>query len=56
MSASSRVLIDRRTAPAIGTPWWASSIAGVFDSITATVSPRFTPRRSMAEPSWRERR
>lgn len=40
---SSRVLIVLSTAPAIGTPKCASTIAGMFGSSAATVSPRATP-------------
>jgi hypothetical protein len=43
-SASSRVFSVLSTAPVIGTPKWASNIAGTFGSITATVSPTPMPR------------
>ena len=43
------------TAPAIGTPKCASSIGGVFGSITATVSPGPTPRPASAAASLRAR-
>ena len=36
VAASRRVLSAFSTAPAMGTPKWASSIAGVFGSIAAT--------------------
>ena len=54
-SASRRVFKVFSTAPAMGTPKWASTIGGVFGRITATVS--FLPipawRRLLA--SWRQR-
>ena len=43
------------TAPAIATPKCASSIGGVFGSITATVSPGPTPRPVSAAASLRAR-
>jgi hypothetical protein len=43
------------TAPAIGTPKCASSIAGTFGSIVATVSPGATPRPASAAASFRAR-
>ncbi|MCY1555433.1 hypothetical protein D9M68_920990 [compost metagenome] len=48
-SASRRVLMAFSTAPIIGTPKCASNIAGPFGAITATVSPRPTPRWARAE-------
>jgi hypothetical protein len=54
-SASRRVLRAFSTAPVIGTPKCASYISGVFDSITATVSPGPTPRAASADASRRER-
>lgn len=45
VGASSRVLSVLSTAPAIGMPKWASTIAGVLGSITATVSFLPMPRR-----------
>jgi hypothetical protein len=51
-SASRRVLSVLSTAPAIGTPKCASTISGVFASITATVSflPTPAPRERGGEP------
>ena len=40
VSTSSRVLMVFKTAPAIGTPKWASYISGMFGSNADTVSPR----------------
>jgi len=39
----------------MGTPKWASSISGVFESIAATVSPATIPRAVRAEASRRDR-
>ena len=55
-AASSRVFSECSTALTIGTPKCASSMAGVLDSITETVSPLPMPRAASAEASWRERR
>ena len=54
-AASSLVLIECRTALTIGTPKCASSIGGVLDSITETVSPLPIPCRASAEASFKER-
>jgi hypothetical protein len=54
-AASSRVLSEWSTAFVIGTPWCASSIGGVLESITVTVSPLPKPRRESAEASRTER-
>ncbi len=55
IAASSRVLIECSTAPVIGTPKCASSIAGVLCSMTETVSPLPIPSRERAEASLRAR-
>ncbi len=54
-SASRRTLRVLSTAPIIGTPKCASSIAGMFGSITATVSPLPIPRPASAEARRRQR-
>ena len=54
-SASSRVLSVFSTAPHIGTPKCASYIAGMFGSMTATVSPLPMPRFASAEARRRQR-
>ena len=54
--ASSRVLSECSTALTIGTPKCASSIGGVFDSITVTVSPLPMPRPASAPASRSDRR
>jgi hypothetical protein len=54
-SASSRVLSVLSTPPVIDTPKWASTISGVFDAITATVSPTPMPSFARAEASRRAR-
>ena len=54
-AASRRVFSVLRTPPVIGTPKCASTIGGVFGTITATVTPRPTPRAVSAEASRRER-
>ena len=51
VAASSRVLMVLSTAPNIGTPWWASSMAGTLGSMADTVSPGRMPRRASAEAS-----
>ena len=56
IAASSRVLSECSTAFTIGTPKCASSIGGVLDSITVTVSPLPMPRLASAEASRSERR
>jgi hypothetical protein len=43
------------TAPAMGTPKWASKVSGVLVPITATVCPGATPARASAEASRRQR-
>ena len=55
VAGSSRVLMVLSTAPGIGTPKCASSIAGTFGSIADTVSPGRTPWRASAEASRRAR-
>ena len=55
-AASSLVLSECSTALVIGTPKCASSIGGVLDSITVTVSPLPMPRFDSAEASLSERR
>lgn len=55
-SASSRVLMVLSTAPLMGTPKWASNMAGVLGATMETVSPSPMPRRRRAEASWRQRR
>ena len=50
-AASRRVFSECSTALTIGTPKWASSMGGVLDSITVTVSPLPMPRRASAEAS-----
>ncbi len=55
IAASRRVLSECSTARTIGTPKCASSMAGVFDSITDTVSPLPIPSLSSAEASFSER-
>ena len=55
VAASSRVFRALSTAPAIGMPKCASTIAGVFGSITATVSFLTMPRPCSALASRRER-
>ena len=54
-SPSSRVFSVFSTAPVIATPKWASTIAGMLGSITATVSPTPMPRRESALASRRQR-
>ena len=54
-SASRRVLSVFNTAPHIGTPKWASTIAGILGSIAATVSPTPMPRFVRAPASRRQR-
>jgi hypothetical protein len=54
-SGSRRVLRVFSTAPHIGTPKCASYIAGMFGSMTATVSPVPMPRFASAEASRRQR-
>ena len=56
VAASSRVLMQLSTAPAIGTPKCASTIGGVLGSITATVSPSPMSRAARAEASCRARK
>ena len=56
IAASSRVLSECSTALTIGTPKCASSIGGVLDSMTLTVSPLAIPFAASAEASWSERR
>src|SRR5690606_12480885 len=55
VAASSRVLIVLSTAPVIGTPKCASSIAGMFGSTTDTVSPSPTSRAASTDASRRAR-
>jgi hypothetical protein len=50
-AASSLVFSECSTALTIGTPKCASSMAGVLDSITVTVSPLPTPSFASAEAS-----
>ncbi len=52
-SASSRVFRVFSTAPHIGTPKCASTMAGMLGSITATVSPTPMPRFLSAEANLR---
>jgi hypothetical protein len=54
-SASSRVFRAFSTAPHIGTPKCASYMAGMFGSMTATVSPVPIPRRASADARRRLR-
>ena len=56
VSASRRMLIAFSTAPVIGTPKWASRIAGTLGAKTATVSPLPMPSPASAEASARQRR
>ena len=53
--ASRRKLSAFRTAPAMGTPKWASSMGGELGAITATVSPGPMPRPCKADASRRQR-
>ena len=53
--ASSRVFSVLSTAPHIGTPKWASNMAGVLGSIAATVSPGPMPRADSAAARRRQR-
>jgi len=55
VSASSRTLMAHSTAPSMGTPKCASTIAGVLGAMTATVSPRCTPCAARAEAMRRQR-
>ena len=55
-AASSRVFSECSTALTIGTPKCASSIGGVLDSMTVTVSPLPMPFFASAEASCSERR
>ena len=55
VSASRRVLMVHSIAPSMGTPKCASIIAGVLGAMTATVSPRCTPRAARAEAMRRQR-
>ncbi|MNN44252.1 hypothetical protein D3C81_1585330 [compost metagenome] len=54
-SASRRTFKVLSTAPVMGTPKCASSMAGVLGSITATVSPRPMPRPTKALARRRQR-
>ena len=54
-AASRRTLRAFSTAPAAGTPKWASRQGGVLGAITATVSPRPMPRFCKAEARRRLR-
>ena len=54
-SASRRVLSVFKVAPVIGTPKCTSTIAGMFGSITATVSPTPMPRFASADARRRQR-
>ena len=55
VSGSSRVFRALSTAPAMGTPKWASTMGGVLGSMTATVSFLPMPARCRALASWRQR-
>ena len=55
VAASRRMLRAQRTAPAMGTPKWASTMAGVLGAMMATVWPRWTPWRVRAEARRRVR-
>ena len=55
VSASRRMLSGHSTAPSNGTPKCASTIAGVFGAMMATVCPRWTPCRARAEARRRQR-
>ena len=55
VGASSRVFSALSTAPVMGMPKCASTIVGVFGSITATVSPLPTPLRGSADGERRQR-
>ncbi len=56
IAASSRVFRECSTALTIGTPKCASSMGGVLESMTLTVSPLPMPRLASAEASCSERR
>ncbi|MNF62402.1 hypothetical protein D3C84_440830 [compost metagenome] len=43
------------TAPLMGTPKWASNIAGILGATMETVSPSPIPYRRRAEASLRQR-
>ena len=51
VAGSRRMLMLFSTAPGIGTPKCASSMGGVFGSMTATVSPGPMPRPASAAAS-----
>ena len=55
VSGSSRMFSAFSTAPAIGTPKCASNASGRLGDITATVSPRPTPRAASAPARRRQR-
>ena len=56
IAASRRVLSECSTALVIGTAKCASSMGGVLESMTETVSPLPIPSRDSAEASFSERR
>ena len=50
-----RVLMATSRAPVMGTPKWASSMAGTLGSSAATRSPGSTPARHRAPARARQR-
>jgi hypothetical protein len=55
VSGSRRMLSAFNTAPAIGTPKCASNASGRLGDMSATVSPRPTPRAASAPARRRQR-